>query len=157
MEYAQVIGMFRYPGITIGNPDATLPVLFPGAAGGHERIVRRAHRRERSAERFWHRLAGELIQARFAVKQVKVARPAFHEKPDDGLGRGRAMRRLWAERIDRLLPGRASEEAIQSQQITERQRPEAAAGAIKKLAARGHRQDVRDRSIHRWKIFATRI
>jgi len=47
------------------------------------------------------RLAIALLQLGLVIPRVHVARPAVHEKPDDGLGLGGKMRTLGRERVER--------------------------------------------------------
>ena len=49
-------------------------------------LLDRAHRGDRLCRRSRHRLAGEFLEFRLGIEQVDVARAAFHEQPDDGLG-----------------------------------------------------------------------
>ena len=58
------------------------------------------------AERCGQRLARQFLQLRLGIEQIDMARAAFHEQPDDGLGFRRVVR-LLRSHADRHGAGRA--------------------------------------------------
>src|SRR5260221_11392558 len=100
-------------------------------------------------ERFRHGLPCQLVQHRFRIEQIEVARPALHEKPDDRFRPGWTVRRAGRQRIERVEwdAFRAGGHAVESQKIAKGQGTKAAPGAKEKLAARTNGEDVGDDSV----------
>ena len=74
-------------------------MAFPLALASQDGRFRFAHRRDRPLKTVGHALAGQLLDERFGIKQIHVARTAFHEEKNHPLGRGRKVRLLGCMRI----------------------------------------------------------
>ena len=96
---------------------------FPLALAGQNRRFRLTHGRDRPLETIGHALAGQLLDERFGIKQIHVARAAFHEEKNHPLGRGREVRLLGCMRIG------GGEGLIPRQHACQRQRAKAGAAA----------------------------
>jgi hypothetical protein len=82
-------------------------------------------------KRWRHRLTGILLQRRFWIEQIDMARTAFHEAPDDGFRAGCHMRCFRIERIDFLYLCAA----FFRKHARQRDSRESAAGLLKELPA----------------------
>src|SRR5262249_32562474 len=50
LEHREAVGVFGNARIPVGDPEPALPVPLPRPLGRHQRVVRRAHRRDRTTE-----------------------------------------------------------------------------------------------------------
>ena len=60
-------------------------MAFPLALAGQNGRFRLAHGCDRSLETVGHALAGQLLDERLGIKQIHVARAAFHEEKNHPL------------------------------------------------------------------------
>ena len=126
MNHREVIRMRRHMVEPIGDPQAALPVLLPGAFALEDRRFGLAHRRDRSLEARGQRLAGEFVQQRLVIKGIEMARAAFHEEEDDALCLRRTMRDTQRRGAGLLL----------AHQRSQSDRAKAAAGRLQEVATR---------------------
>src|SRR5262249_57860541 len=95
----QVVNTLRDLGKPVRNGNAALAVLLEYALARHNRVRRRAHRGDRAAKRFGHRLAREFEQLRLRIEGVEMAGAAFQKEPDDRFGAWLMVRSLRGERV----------------------------------------------------------
>ena len=132
---SQIVHVLRNIRIPIGNPKPALPMLFERSLRCHQRIVRRAHRRNHFAEGRGHRLPVQFLQLRLRIEQIDVAWSALHEEPNDGLRLRRMVRLLRRHRVHR---GGSGKRAVLVKQVRQRDTRQAAAGLRKELPPRLH-------------------
>ena len=98
-DHRQLISVPRDMRIPVRHPQTALAMLIPFALGRHERVARGAHGSNWAAKGFRHGLPRKFVQRWFGIEQVEVARPAFHEQPNDGLGFGGMVGLLGGQRV----------------------------------------------------------
>jgi hypothetical protein len=76
----------------IRDPQATLPILLPGATRLHQRSATLTHGEHRFLEAGWQRLAGELVEQRLPVEGVQMAGAALHETENHALSMTEVLR-----------------------------------------------------------------
>ena len=87
-------------GEQVRDIDPGLAVFLEGALGSEELGVRFDELIFGFAELRRARLAAELIEQRFGIECLDVARPPGHEQEDDRFGLGLFVRLLWGKRVD---------------------------------------------------------
>ena len=140
-----VIHVLRNVRQPVGNPNAALAMLLERPFGWHQGVAGGAHRGDDFAKRFRHRLARQFVERRLRVKQIEMARSAFHEQPDNGLRacwKMRGARRQRVERINLEVRG-AGQQAVQTEQVAKRQRAAAAAAFGQEFTTGSGGEDVR--------------
>src|SRR5262249_4890393 len=137
LERSRLRGVLRAPQFPLRHPEPAPAVLLPRALRGHQRIVRRAHRRDGTSERRRQRLAGELLERGLRIEEVEVAGPTLHEEPDDRFCRGRMVRSGHGS-LERRKP------AIAREQVVQRDRAETAPRALEEFTPGLDANDMRD-------------
>ena len=122
-NYRQIIRAFGGVRQPIADPQTALSMAFPLALAGQNGRFRLAHGCDRSLETVGHGLAGQLLDERLGIKQIHVARAAFHEEKNHPLGFGRKVRLLGCMRIG------GGEGLIPRQHAGQRQRAKAGTAA----------------------------
>ena len=102
----------------------------PRALGLEDGRIYFTHRCDRPFKTFWKPLSRQLIEERFAVEEVEVARTAFHEEKDDIFGLGETVRNFGRGGIE--LRGRRHE--LLSTQCSVGERTKSRSGDTEELA-----------------------
>ena len=83
IDHGKIVRMGRNIVEPIGNPEAALTMLLPGALTLQQRRVAFSHRGDGWLKARRQGLASEFVEQRFVIKGVQVAGAAFHEEEDD--------------------------------------------------------------------------
>ena len=105
IDHAEIIRVLADVLEPIADLQAALAVFFPRAGAGHDGRVAFAHREHGHFVAGRQFLPGDLIDERFAVKGVEMARSALHEAKDDALCAAEPVGHLGQKRAEILRRG----------------------------------------------------